>query len=286
MSQHHQCPAFWLVLFLLPATLSGCVTTKSMSEVGFPLDNSDIYITAVQNELETEASSTNAWAAGGGLLGVLIVHAIDSSANRRAEDAVTDLRNSLIEFAIAEEFSRRIIDSGLAEQLSRAKPKVLFKVPDDDFEHERDFIELHPRVQLTNDLSALEVSIWIREFELTKRKQARFAGFSQGYTFAHALPDPVEEDDRAAYAEAWLDLGIEEIKDLILLGMETTIKAAHAHLQEFDLALSQSDYSIPNYTGRKRYQVWRETEDLLWLVADTNSSEVIIARRDIVLPLE
>lgn len=276
--------AFCVFVVVVSAGLSGCVTTRSVSDVGFPLNDSVVYITAIQNELETEASSTNAMAAGGGLLGLLITHSIDSSRNRRAEEAVVELRDALIDFAIAEEFSERIIQSGLAGQLSLLDPKVLTEEPEADYQHQGDFLELHPKVQLSNDLSALEVSIWIRTFELNKRKRPIFAGFSQAYTYVHALSEPAAGNDRSDYAEAWLSMGSEALEELILFGMETAVETARQHLQQGDAGSGTGvRYRVPDYSNRIKYHVWHETVDLLWLRVRPTSNEIIITPRGAVV---
>ncbi len=268
------------------AALSGCASTKTISEVGFPLSESDVYITAYQNELDTEASSTNPGAAGGGVLGVLIASTIDSTRNRRAEEAVAELRDSLIDFAIADEFSRKIVESELPQQVSLIAPRILTDEPTADFQHDRDFIDIRPAVRLSNDLSALEVSILIREFELTNREQPRFSGFGQQYIFVHALPQPEGGRSRTDYAEAWLALGVEAIERLIVFGMDAAIEAAQLHFREGELALaSTTRYRIPDYSQRARYHVWRETDELLWMLLRPTSDEIIIAKRDSVVPV-
>ncbi len=272
--------AFWAFILIVSAALTGCATTKSISDVGFPLAGSVVYITAVQNELQTETSSTNPAAGGGGLLGVLIAHSIDSTRNRRAEEAVTELRNALIDFPIADEFSQAVIESGLPGRLSLIEPRLLREAPGADFQHERDFVELHPKVQLSNNLAALEVSIWIREFELNNKNRPRFTGFAQGYKYVHPLPEPAAGKNRTDYAEAWLTLGADAIEGLIRLGMDATIEAALTHLNDRGFVHGTPNrYRIPDYTNRLAYQVRRETGDLLWLNARATPDETIIASR-------
>ncbi|AKS41826.1 hypothetical protein [Wenzhouxiangella marina] len=267
--------------FLCLLFLSGCVTTKPISEVGFPLEESGVFITATQKELETEASNTNAMAAGGGLLGVLIVHAIDSSKNRRAEEAIGSIRDALIDVPLAEEFSQRILDSGLTDQISVLEPEILYEVLDEDYEYTRDFIGISPTVRITNDLSDLKVSLALSEFSIDNRNRPRYTGFSQSYTFVHPLPEPDEDDDRDAYAEAWLAMGVDEKRELIFRGMDATIQAAIAHIEEGDWSMdADRRYRIPDYTGRIRYFHVGGTDETHWLVMNKNVREVLIVQHD------
>lgn len=283
---HLRRPAFWAGLFVVSAWLSGCATTQSISDVGFPLDDSALYVSATQSELATASSSTNPMAAGGGLLGVLIVHGIDSSRNRRAEEAVAELRDALLDFPIADEFVHRLQASGLPGQLSRLDPTILTETPASDFAHTRDFIELHPKVQLANDLAALEVSIWIRRFELNNRNQPRFAGFAQGYKFVHPLPEPDNGTSRADYAEAWLAMGPEAIEALIRQGMDLTIDAASYHVGNGSLtSRTATRYRIPDYSSRLPYDLRRLNGDWFWLSTRPNPREIIITHRSAALPI-
>lgn len=271
---------FWAFFLGATVALTGCGTTRSISDVGFPLDDSVVYITAVQNELETATSSTNPGAAGGGLLGVLIAHSIDSTRNRRAEDAVGELRDAMIDFSIADEFLQRLLDSELPASLSRLEPVALREDPGAEFAHHQHFIELHPSARLSNNLAALEVVIWLREFELNNRNRPRFAGFAQSYKFVHPLPEPGTGNSRLDYAEAWLELGADAIETLIRQGMDTTIDAALVHLQDESLASRTSArYRVPDYSNRMAYELRRETDDWIWLSTVPAPREIIIVNR-------
>jgi len=212
---------------------------------------------------------------------VLIAHSIDSTRNRRAEEAVAELRDAMIDFPIADEYLQRLMEAGLPGQLSRIEPRILREPPGADFEHVRDFIELHPSVQLSNNLAALEVSIWIREFELNNRNRPRFAGFAHSYKFVHPLPEPEAGNSRADYAEAWLALGADVIETLIRQGMGATVEAALTHLQNGTLVPgTPARYRIPDYTNRLAYQLRRDAGEFLWLSLRQTPNEIVIIRRD------
>ena len=257
-----------------------------MSEVGFPLDDSVVYITATQKELETETSATNPGAAGGGLLGVLIASSVDSTRNRRAEEAVVELRDAMIDFEISGEFVRKIKASEVTEQLSLLTPQVIAEEPGADATHGQDFVELHPFVRLSNELRALHVGLWIREYELNDNMEPRFAGFAHGYTYVYSIPEPDSGRSREDYAEAWLELGVETIQEQILFGMNQTILAAQSHIQEGDLELEDSArYRIPEYSSRVNYDFWHENDEATWLQGPANN-EITIATTDAVVKLD
>jgi len=261
--------------------LTGCVTTKPINEMAFPLENTDVKIDATQKEIETEVSATNPAAAGGGLLGVFIVHAIDSTKNRRAEDAVSSLRDALVDVSIAESFSSRIIESGLTTALTRLEPEVLFDIPDENYVHERNFIEIHPSVRISNDLSDLLVSLELTEYELNGKGEPFRSGFFQSYTFVHPMQEPENDNDRDAFANSWLALGTEAKQDLIFKGMDATIEAAGSHVADAGWTIAENTrYRIPDYTGPRRYFLWRNTENMRWLVPNARSNQVIITHRD------
>ncbi|MGY6587722.1 MAG: hypothetical protein ACXIUB_05470 [Wenzhouxiangella sp.] len=275
----------WAGLVVATVLLSGCATpSKTISEAGFPLENSQIFILASQNELATEASSTDPMAAGGGLLGVLITSAVDSSRNRRAETAVIELRDSLIDFEIADEFLLRMEQAGLAEQLSTADPVVLREAITADPERAQ-FIQVSPMVQMNNELSALEIELWIRMMDTRPNGLPRAGPFWQGYKFIHPMPEPESGRSREDYAEAWLALGPEELKTLIATGMEVTIAAAMTHFRDRTPTPALGPRQIvPDYSRRLPYDLHHEVDDWVWLILRGFPSEMIIVHRDFVQP--
>ncbi|MGY6631026.1 MAG: hypothetical protein ACXIUL_08465 [Wenzhouxiangella sp.] len=275
----------WAGLVVAALLLSGCATpSKTISETGFPLENSEVYILASQNELSTEASSTDPMAAGGGLLGVLIVSAVDSSRNRRAEEAVTELRDSLIDFAIADEFLLRMEQAGLAEQLSTTQPIVLREAITADPERAQ-FIQVSPTVQLNNELSALEIVLWIRVMETRNNGMPKAGPFWQGYKFIHPMPEPESGRGREDYAEAWLALGPDQLKTLITTGMDVTVAAAMTHFRDRTQTPALGTRKIvPDYSRRLPYELHHEVGDWMWLVLGGFPAEMIIVHRDFVQP--
>jgi len=253
-------------VFCLAATvLTGCVTTKPMSETEFPHADWDVVLNATQQEIATETSSTNPMAAGGGLLGVLIVHAVDSSKNRRAEEAVTGLRDKLIDLDVADEYSTLIIESGVPERLSRLEPLVNREPWDYKTDPlERHVVTLDPAVAFSNDLSALVVELAAKEYEADDQGRPNSTGFSQIYRYVHPLPKPEEGDDREDYANVWLTHETSELEHLIVRGMKTTIEMLEFHIEERALEVSEPRFRVKNYTTAPLRE-WHRRDGQVWL---------------------
>ncbi len=263
-------------VLLASGALTGCVTTKPMSETEFPHSDWDVVINATQQEIETETSSTDPMMAGGGLLGVLIVHAVDSSKNSSAEDAVTGLRDKLLTFDVSEEFSVRILESGVAERLSQVDPLVSREPR--DFRADplsRHAVTLDPTVKFSNDLSTLVVQLVASEYEADDRGRPKWTGFTQTYQYLHPLPEPEAGDKRDHYADAWMDHETEALEGLIARGMDATIAMLDYHVQERGFEVSDARYRIKDYWNRTRYREWRREDSLVWLAGSDDARTVM-----------
>lgn len=271
MFEPSRCVRALAVFFLAVTALTGCVTTKPMSETEFPHADWDVIINATQQEIATETSSTNPMAAGGGLLGVLIVHAIDSTKNRRAEDAVTGLRDKLIEFDVADEYSMMIIESGVPERLSRLEPLVNREPWDYKTRPlERHVVTLDPGVVFTNDLSALVVELVATEYEADDQGRPNATGFSQIYRYVYPLSEPENGANREDYANVWLTHDTSELEQLILQGMDTTIEMLEFHIEERALEVSEPQFRVKDY-GTAVLREWHRRDGLVWLAREDDA---------------
>lgn len=279
-------------LFLLGGALTmavavtGCSTPRTVADVGFPLATSDLHIAAHQQELVVETSQSNAMAFGGGVVGVLVAASVDGTRNRRAEDAVTELREALSDFSMSDEFLQRIETAGLAAQLSTRQPLILRDERGEDFVYSGPFIDVTPVVRMNNAMSALEVELSVWERELNSRGRPRIPNFVQSYQYVYPLAEPASGKSRDDYAQAWLEMGPDAIKELIREGMDQTVHAAMIHFRDRELTPAlKMRYHMPRYSNRIAYNLHRDAGDWVWLSRPPVVSTMLITRSAFAVPI-
>lgn len=94
---------------VLLGTLAGCATTPHVPMSGgakSKIDSTGVIIGLHQQEINAEINPSNvATATGGGLIGALIQAAVDTSSTKKAEAAVSPVRNALLDYDFGSEFA-------------------------------------------------------------------------------------------------------------------------------------------------------------------------------------
>lgn len=263
--------SFWvkICLSLVVFAITGCASTLTMEESEFPRNGWDIQIIADQNEIEIDEQSTNPGTAGGGLLGVLIVHAMDSSANNRAEDAVTQIRDQLARYQISEVFSERLKESGVLQRLSTNSEVTIAReaIPSDTLA-DNNTIRVMPRVLFSNDLSTLLVRLRVWEGELGSDGKLDSTGAVFNYESFASIPEPDVGDKREHFAEAWVNKEVGLIIEMIEDGMDRTIAMLERHLLEPSPVLSSNNVKLPQ-NRPFRVKEWRREDGWVWAMNST-----------------
>ena len=263
--------SFWVKICLsfVVFAITGCASTLTMEESEFPRNGWDIQIIADQNEIEIDEQSTNPGAAGGGLLGVLIVHAIDSSANNRAEDAVTQIRDQLARYPISEAFSERLKESGVLQRLSTNSEVTIAReaIPSDTLA-DNNTIRVMPRVLFSNDLSTLLVRLRVWEGELGSDGKLDSTGAVFNYESFESIPEPDVGDKREHFAEVWVNKEVDLIIGMIEDGMDRTIAMLERHLLEPSPVLSSKNVKLPQ-NRPFRVKEWRREDGWVWAMNST-----------------
>ena len=226
---------------------AGCATTTHLRDQPMPKTGWPVEIYLSQEEVGTEASATNPMAAGGGLLCVLIVHAIDKSKNTKAEDAATPLRDLLIDYPMVERFETMFADSGLATQLSPSGDVVVRQRARADFKVEplkQSTLVIAPTVEFSNDLSNLRVALQISELVPDERGRAAPGSARGTYYYIHPLADMDDKAGREEHVQAWIALGRDRLVELIEEGLQVTIAMARSDLLDGPLAVTEQGLRV------------------------------------------
>jgi hypothetical protein len=246
------------------STLFGCATSPRFSEAEFPRSDADIDILASQQEIDSETSVTNAGAAGGGLLGVLISGAIDNTRNDRAEEAILPFRDYLIDYDLSDAFVKRIQESGVTKKLVvSTEPVVRRSVrPPEERVIERPLIIIEPRVMLSNDMRSLMVDLNVWEVEPPDGPKPAKTGVSQSYRFLWPLEggDDLDRDEAVA---AWIEHPKDDLVELIETGMDQTIRMLDTHLRQQTLVFEDEE-ELVDIPATGRFHLWQQHDDVTW----------------------
>lgn len=258
-----------MVAIIACSLLYGCATAPRFSEAEFPRNDADLEILATQQEIDSETNVTNPGAAGGGLLGVLIATSIDNTKNDRAEEAVTPIRDYLIDYDMTDQFVERIEASGVAERLvvgAEAVVRQSVRKPEER-DIDRPLIMIEPHVQLSNDMRALMVDLNVWEMEPGEGERSAKKGVSQSYRFLWPLEDG-DGLDRTEAVAAWVERPRDEMIDLIEMGMDETLNMLDEHLRQQTLVFEDKETRI-RIPAAGHYNRWQTRGDFIW-VADSS----------------
>lgn len=227
--------------------LSGCATYQGVDEQTLPKTGWAIELDVSQHEVAVETSQTNPMAAGGGLLGVLIVSAVDKNRNQKAEDAVTELRDLLVEYPFGSRFEQLLVESGVLDALTVAGSVQVWTQPRPDYKDEPiagETFLVKPRVEFSNDLSNLKVMLLVAGQVPDDKGHPGKGSFAQIYEYVLPLAAPETGKKREDYAAIWAGYGKQRMSEIIEAGMGVAIEMLRSDSREGTLALTDKKIRV------------------------------------------
>lgn len=259
-----QHPVFVCAILIVVLVASGCAS-KKLPDYKYPLEDAGITIDATQEEIAVAGQSTSPMVAGGGVLGVLVVAAIDGVANSRAEEAALSIRNDLVDFNVGEEMSAALKSSPVIRKLSMHDSIEVIR--DSAVAKERwrsvPTFWLVPTVEFSNNFRVLKVQLAVAKSELNKYGKARQV-VTQTYRVDWPLKNIGKRSKRAELAEIWAAKGPEEIKQLARKGIDLAVVMLDQHLEAGKISRPSvrvtPDYDVMNPPS----WLWRRNENMIF----------------------
>lgn len=183
-----------------------------------------------QQEVGVDVSQTNAMAAGGGLLGALIVAGIDNSRTKSAEERIVPVRDLLLSYP----FNARIeqeIRADLPSPGIDANPNILVQgsaLAAIDAQNKGQLasraLVLTPRYAFDNQFHHLSVKITAqvieRDIKPNGKVRARFA-FNRTYAFQYTLPEIADKPEDNV--KAWVAFGADGLTSMVDEGLRQSV---------------------------------------------------------------
>ena len=214
--------------------LGACATTKRE-----PLPNGVLPVSGVlpvevylgQQEILIESQNTNPMAAGGGILGALIVTAIDNAAAKKDEVRAASIRDALIGAdlnpwildTIEQGIDHRVLASELAVEFYPATP--LARISDGDMQSRKKVLVVDVSYGLTPDFRALRVRLLTRFGDRViykKRDRSKYL-YVQILDSLAPLPGDRKDSKEDERALMWAELGQEALVDLVQSGVHQAL---------------------------------------------------------------
>lgn len=227
--------------------LSGCATFSGIDEQELPKTGWAVELDVSQHEVAVEASQTNPMMAGGGLLGVMIASAVDKHRNQKADDAVTELRDLLIEYPFSSRFEQMLIESGVLDTLTVASRVEVRTQTRPDYTSEPiagETFLVKPRVEFSNDLSNLSVMLLVAGQVPDSKGRPGKDSFAQIYEYVLPLSLPESGKKREDYAAIWAGYGKARLGEMIETGMLVAIEMLRSDAREGTLALTETRIKV------------------------------------------
>jgi len=229
-------------------SLSGCATHQGIGEQTLPKTGWAIELDVAQHEVAVEASAqASAMGSGGGLIGALIGSAFDKHRNQKAEDAVTELRDLLIEYPFSSRFEQLLTESGVLDSLSVAAQVDVLTQPRPDYKSEPitgETFLVKPRVEFTNDLSNLNVMLLVAGQVPDEKGRPGKGSFAEIYEYVLPLSAPESGKKREDYAAIWAGYGKERLSEIIESGMLVVIEMLRSDAREGTPALTETRIKV------------------------------------------
>lgn len=227
-----------------------------------------------QQEVAVDVSETNAMAAGGGLLGALIVAGIDNARTKNAEERIVPIRDLLIAYKFNDAFEREIRAKLPSDGITRTPVYVVQNTAlgaiDAQNNHQaapHAFV-LTPRYTFDNRFTQMTVSLTAHVVDREQKSNGKTKtvfGFNRTYTFHFTLPeisDKPEENVKvwtgfgADALTGMLDEGVRQSVDMLVFDFSSE---GRSQWESFDrkAAVKLGNRSYPGLTVR-------ETPDWVW----------------------
>ena len=213
------------------ATIAVAAHAAKPQALPMPLgDAMTVELVLNQQEVGVDVSQTNAMAAGGGLLGALIVAGIDNSRTKSAEERIVPIRDLLLSYPFNERVEREIRADVPSPGIG-ANPNILVQgsaLAAIDAQNKGQLasraLVLTPRYAFDNQFNHLSVKITAqvieREIKPNGKVRARFA-FNRTYTFQHTLPEIAEKPEDNV--KAWVAFGADGLTSMVDEGLRQSV---------------------------------------------------------------
>lgn len=266
--------------------LSACVSTPKLSEEHQRLESvSEFNVFITQESLELDQSNLQAHQFGGGLLGLMLSSATNEVREKRADKAFDQLREAMQTFELqgpSEDIIRKTMDRSLFP--GQTEPSYQLEYPEERYPVSlNNVLDIQVTYHLSNKMDRLLVNTALMLFDVTRKRmnsgEVRHdidSHYRATYTYYMNAPEPKRESGvsrRDEYEQAWLDGGVEYLRDEILAGVTESIRMMNTDLRT---------RSQPVETGqRARFKshhlnktitagVIQETSDRVWAVDKFN----------------
>ncbi len=193
-------------------------------------ENLAIELVLGQQEVGVDVSQTNAMAAGGGLLGALIVAGVDNARTKNAEERIVPIRDLLIAHRFNESFEREIRTKLPSEGITTTPVFVVrdtalgaIDAQNNMQAASRAFV-LTPRYAFDNRFTQMTVSVNAQVVDRQLKSNGKIKaviGFNRVYTFHFILPET--SDDLEANVKAWTAFGADALTSMLDEGMRQSI---------------------------------------------------------------
>lgn len=256
--------------------LAGCATPRAALPQGtFPLASSlpvELYI--AQQELEVDAQQTDPMAAGGGLLGALVVMVVDNSAAKKDQARMGPIRDELVDLDMRETITTAL-KAGLDTR--RLATEVVFEVfPESPTERlsrgalgsRRNVLTIQARYALGYDMQTLAVSLDAsygdREMDSKRNKSAPV----RICRVAHIVPWPGDSRGlkESGFAINWAELSGPAWAALLSSAIEDAVAMLDYDLH-VDPALERGPQTQFRYGAQAsgRGKIVRDVGDRQWV---------------------
>lgn len=217
---------------VLALVLMFATNAHSAKPVDLPIplgENYPVEVMLNQQEIAVNVSATNAMAAGGGMLGALIVAGVDNARTKAAEERITPLRNLLIEYrfneAMEQAIREKIPSTGISSLPAFNFQKSGFDALDaqNNLQLPAQSLVLTPEYFFDNKFNEMTVKVTAQVINRTIKPNGKLKikqAFNRIYSFHFILPKPGEVDANVA---AWESLGGDLLKSILDLGVQQSI---------------------------------------------------------------
>lgn len=193
-------------------------------------ENLAVEIVLNQQEVGVDVSQTNAMAAGGGLLGALIVAGVDNARTKNAEERIVPIRDLLIAYRFNDAFERELRAKLPSEGISTTP---VFTVQNTslgaiDAQNNRQaaaraFV-LTPRYAFDNRFAQMTVRVNAQMVERQPKSNGKIKaviGFNRSYTFQFVLPETSDEPE--VNVKAWTAFGADALTAMLDEGVRQSV---------------------------------------------------------------
>ena len=212
--------------------MAGAAPAARVPDVPMPFGpHYPVEVVLDQQEGGVDVAATKAGAAGGGLLGALVVAALDNKKTKEAEATIVPIRDVMLAYRFNEvverEIRARLPSPGLSPAPAFTFTASSLEQADAQNKQERAPVALvlSPRYSFDTDFTEMLVKINVRWLERTVKSSDKVKVkvlFSRDYTFHQRLADAGNDK---LNAQAWAAMGGDTLGRLFDEGIRRTVAA-------------------------------------------------------------